>query len=356
MNDATTKARHFLTEETAFRLGILPTEASHPETASLSTTIARSTRDGVRMLMQVDHDIPPVVTHVVATEAYARLVESLIEAVSSGKRVFFTGCGATGRLAILLEAAWRAFWQELFVQSPQLRAGLPNLEDCVVSVMAGGDYALIRSVEGFEDSTDLGRYPPYDERWPPEKKPADRLTLLDRRFSAQFCLTQAKAFVWGMQPTIPNFKAELLSERPEEIDYLKRLVHTRMLALKFLLHGTWLRPPVLDVPDREIDIAILGPYDTKLTPQKRRCPVAIAGAWRAPDGNVAVALASIHEETLSLQLPIDLQAYGLGQRCSVDYIDSSGRRRLGTIEQADPRLPIKLRPQAICVLEFARTE
>ena len=199
-------------------------------------------------------------------------------------------------------------------------------------------------------------YPPYDERWPAEKKPADRLTLLDRRFSAQFCLTQAKAFVWGMQPTIPNFKAELLSERPEELDYLKRLVHTRMLALKFFLHGTWLRPPVLDVPDREIDIAILGPYSTELTPQKRRCPVVIAGAWRAPDGDVAVALAGINEETLSLQLPIDLQAYGLGQRCSVDYIDSSGRRRLGTIDQADPRLPIELRPRAICVLEFHRTD
>lgn len=158
MNEATEKARHFLKNEKAFRLGMLPTETSHPKTASLSRAIARSTADGVRMLMQVDDDVSPAMTRVVSTAAFGYLVESLVEAISTGKRVFFTGCGATGRLAILLEAAWRGFWQDLLIESPQLRACLPDLENCVVSVMAGGDHALIRSVEGFEDSTDLGRY------------------------------------------------------------------------------------------------------------------------------------------------------------------------------------------------------
>lgn len=158
MNTATKKARHFLEKERAFRLGMLPTETSHPKTASLSSMIARSTVDGVHMLMQVDDDIPPAMTRMVATSAFAQLVEAFVEAIGTGKRIYFTGCGATGRLAILLESAWRAFWQELFVQWPQLRARLPNLEESIISVMAGGDHALIRSVEGFEDSTELGRY------------------------------------------------------------------------------------------------------------------------------------------------------------------------------------------------------
>ena len=149
--------------------------------------------------------------------------------------------------------------------------------------------------------------PPYDERWPAEKAPANQLALLDRKFSKQFCWEQGKAFVWGMQPTIPNFTTELLRERPEEIDYLTRLVRTRQQALKYLLHGTWLRPPVFDVPQREIDMIILGPYTTNAAPFKRQCPMVLAGAWRAPDGDVAVALAGVHNETLSLQLPIDFK-------------------------------------------------
>ena len=158
MNAATEKARHFLKNERAFRLGMLPTETSHPKTASLSSVITRSTVDGVRMLMQVDDDIPPTMSRVIAGAEFASLVESLVEAVTTGKRVFLTGCGSTGRLAILLEAAWRAFWQELLAEWPQLRTKLPNPETAFVSVMAGGDYALVHAVEGFEDSTDLGRY------------------------------------------------------------------------------------------------------------------------------------------------------------------------------------------------------
>lgn len=158
MSSPREKARHFLENEKAFRLGVLPTEQSHPVTASLSQTIAASTTDGIRMLMRVDDDVPPAMGRLVATDAFRQLVESLVEAIATGHRVFFTGCGATGRLAILLEAAWRGFWQQVRDRRPQLRDELPDLEDSVFSLMAGGDYALIRSVEGFEDSVDLGRY------------------------------------------------------------------------------------------------------------------------------------------------------------------------------------------------------
>jgi len=158
MHTPRAQARLFLENEKAFRLGALPTEQSHPVTATLSDTMAKSTVDGIETLMRVDDDIPPAMQRIVADPAFAQLVEALTEAIVAGRRVFLTGCGATGRLAILLEAAWRTFWQELRASWPSLYATLPNREDTFVSVMAGGDHALIRSVEGFEDSTDLGRY------------------------------------------------------------------------------------------------------------------------------------------------------------------------------------------------------
>ncbi len=70
-------------------------------------------------------------------------------------RIFFTGCGSTGRLSILLDSVWRDFWQQQ--SSAGRTASWPDLENRTFSVMAGGDYALIKSVEGFEDFTEFGK-------------------------------------------------------------------------------------------------------------------------------------------------------------------------------------------------------
>lgn len=147
------RARQFLTEEQAFRLGTLITESSHPKTQTLSQTIQQDTEAGIRMLQSVDEDIVERLNALFAQTGYVKLVDALLNALSQGRRIFFTGCGATGRLSILLEAAWRRFWRSIPTH-PQAR----QMEQGCVSVMAGGDFALIKSVEGFEDFPDFGRY------------------------------------------------------------------------------------------------------------------------------------------------------------------------------------------------------
>jgi len=198
-------------------------------------------------------------------------------------------------------------------------------------------------------------HPPYDEKWPPEKTLPGTLTLMDRKFSKQFLLEQSRTFTWGMQPMLANFLPPQLQERPEEIDFMTRLVRTRTQSLKYLLYGTWLRPPALDVPQQEIDVAQIGVY-TPLKAFKRTYPVALAGAWRAADADVAIALASIHDEPLHLRLPIDAPAYGLPARCAVYRIDGTGRQRLGLLEGRDPVWQIDLPPRGLCLLEFCRNE
>lgn len=152
------KAEEFIHHQQAFRLGDLLTESSHPKTAKLSQAIQRDMTEGMRMLLDVDQDIASAMAKVFGSDAFERLAAGMTRAFSSGKRVFFTGCGATGRLSILLEAVWREFWQRLRREHPDEFGCLPNLEDNVYSVMAGGDFALIRSVEGFEDHPRFGKY------------------------------------------------------------------------------------------------------------------------------------------------------------------------------------------------------
>jgi hypothetical protein len=111
---------------------------------------------------------------------------------------------------------------------------------------------------------------------------------------------------------------------------------------------------VMDVPQRELDIAKIGTY-TKLVASKKRVPVAVSGAWRAPDGDVGIALASIHDEKLRLRLPIDVAAYGLSKPCDVYRIDDLGRHREGQFDPRAPVVSVDLPPHAGCIVEFCRS-
>jgi len=151
MSEATKRAQEFLKREGAFRLGQLLTESSHPKTRRLSRTAAVDLPAAIRLLQSVDDDIPPAMEQVLGQECFRQLIEAFGDALRTGRRIFFTGCGATGRLSILLEAAWRRFWRTV-------DGSYSEMENSVFSVMAGGDFALIKSVEGYEDFPDFGRY------------------------------------------------------------------------------------------------------------------------------------------------------------------------------------------------------
>jgi len=165
MDQIRREAEHFVNNEKAFHLGALPTEQSHPKTRGLAEVIAKDTRAGIRMLQAVDEDVTAAARRVFATDEFRRLVESLTAAIKRGGRICFSGCGATGRLSILLEAAYRAFCRETAKDVAERASVQPaaserwrvRLPDGALSIMTGGDYALVRSVEFFEDYMTFGR-------------------------------------------------------------------------------------------------------------------------------------------------------------------------------------------------------
>ncbi len=167
MSDAIKRAEEFLSLERAFRLGELLTESSHPKTKTLSQTAEDDLPAAIRLLQSVDDDIPPAMNKVLQQDSFRELIEAFAKALSDGKRIYFTGCGATGRLSILLEAAWRRFWRKLKQVCSETGLEVPDMEDRVFSVMAGGDFALIKSVEGYEDFPDFGRYQLREKRIQP---------------------------------------------------------------------------------------------------------------------------------------------------------------------------------------------
>ncbi len=156
-NKAHMEADHFLNNETQFHLGILPTEQANPKTRNLDKIFAESTREGVKTLLSVDMDIYPMAQRIFRGKEYDRLVKAGVKAISEGKKIVFSGCGATGRLSILLESFWRCFFRDLHQKYPDIYDKVKHVENSVFSIMTGGDYALIRAVEYFEDYQEFGR-------------------------------------------------------------------------------------------------------------------------------------------------------------------------------------------------------
>ncbi len=149
------KARDFIDNEKQFHLGFLPTEQSNPITATLEEDFKRSTLAGVQCLQRGDRQIPITMRHVFAGEKFEKLVSSMVETLQAKKgRIIFSGCGATGRLSILLESMWRDFFHR---RAAELTPAERALADRSASIMTGGDFALIRSVEFFEDFAEGGR-------------------------------------------------------------------------------------------------------------------------------------------------------------------------------------------------------
>jgi hypothetical protein len=198
--------------------------------------------------------------------------------------------------------------------------------------------------------------PPYDELWPDEFAPREPLALLDRKFAHQFRLEQARTFVWGQQPTLANFRPEQLQQRKEELQYLMRLVRVRYRATKYLLYGEFLRPPELLAPETTTDFSRLSIYagqNSRLTSFQKRHPLALAGAWRADDGDVALALASIADRPLTLNVRLNPGEYRLPSPRRVFRMDASGRHPLSLPQGDDVALTLELPPQDVCVIEFA---
>lgn len=136
MKDFQTEARQFLEGAGEFRLGFLRSEARNPLTMNLDRDFAIGSDRGVKTLLSCDMALLPLIQRVSASPEFRLLVESIKKCFGRGGKIVFSGCGAAGRLAVLLESAWR----ETF----------PG-DERVLSLLTGGDFALVRAVENFED-------------------------------------------------------------------------------------------------------------------------------------------------------------------------------------------------------------
>ncbi len=138
-------AAYFLSIAHEFKLGRLPTESPHPKSEKLSYYAQNDLEKAFKIFHELDENVLNVLE--AKWIELVQLKKKIAEVISSGGRIYLVGCGATGRLSLSLET----FWREHFATSQILK-------NRVISFMAGGDVALIHSIEKFED------YPEFGER------------------------------------------------------------------------------------------------------------------------------------------------------------------------------------------------
>jgi N-acetylmuramic acid 6-phosphate etherase len=133
----------FLAIADQFQLGKLPTEQPHPMTRKLALLARTAIGEAIEAFAAVDREALQEVIY--KEDRIEALIRDLRSTIDAGGRLFLCGCGATGRLALTLEALHRTEF-----------SSHPEIADQVISFMAGGDAALVRSIEAFEDFPDYG--------------------------------------------------------------------------------------------------------------------------------------------------------------------------------------------------------
>lgn len=145
-------SRDFLENGKQYRLGFVEAEQSNPKTKNLGEAFVRNTKEGVNLLIDVDRDLIEVFRQAIFSDEFENFLKDIIFALKNNKRIFTSGCGASGRLSMRLETSFRQAIASAAQEYPELR----SYENSVLEIMTGGDYAIIRSVESFEDYTELG--------------------------------------------------------------------------------------------------------------------------------------------------------------------------------------------------------
>src|SRR6185312_6799280 len=113
MSEASDKrSAEFLKISGQFKLGALVTESSHPVTANLSEVAKQDIAKALDLLFQVDNDVIAKYREFAESGRAEQIKDTVLRALKNGGKIFFTGCGSTGRLSILLDSVWRDYWQK----------------------------------------------------------------------------------------------------------------------------------------------------------------------------------------------------------------------------------------------------
>lgn len=156
---------------TGYGLGHLDTESSHELTREMDKLAKENLGAAMSVFQRLD--VNALETVLLRSEQYLEMSDAMRDTIRSGGKVFFYGCGATGRLSLSTGYLWR-YMLDNFETLPDdtqrhfkariddltsgsnlenlsLEDKIQELRSRIVDFMTGGDVALVNSIESAED-------------------------------------------------------------------------------------------------------------------------------------------------------------------------------------------------------------
>ena len=199
-------------------------------------------------------------------------------------------------------------------------------------------------------------YPPFDERWPVDYRPEGCETLLPERYNLQFRMEQARALVYGMQPSIANYHAFLDQARNSEMSFALLLAQTRMRYLDCLLYGSFERVPSMAIPTVRADISKVSIYAARdgrsATQITKEIPLLYTGMWRSPEGRLALFIVNIGDESQPVSFSMDPAEYSLPAHCQACLADETGYETIAQTSEGPLAVSTTIPARGIQVIEF----
>jgi len=152
----------YVQNKTQFQMHTLLTEQRHLKTWNLRDRIDQDVEAGLQMLFSVDEDL---VTRLQSLgeekDLLEQAVQSIEEAILSGKKIYIFGSGTSGCIAKQIEGAlWRPFWIELKQKKKIWSKVRPfvgdSVEEHLIGEMPGGDQSLMNPLDELEDFSIIG--------------------------------------------------------------------------------------------------------------------------------------------------------------------------------------------------------
>ena len=154
-----------------------------------------------------------------------------------------------------------------------------------------GNYATIDGILPWDPLWDAS------ERWTDEKNEP-------RLFPDQFRVEVARGVVWGLQPTVHNFRSECAAKCPDDYRFMLDTARFHHANLDLLFDGEMLSPGRLACARKKVEFINRGVYSKKgeYAVATHVLPTVFHSVWRSPSGRVAATLCNWTNEPQSYSL------------------------------------------------------
>lgn len=278
-------------------------------------------------------------------DGFGKLTKQIRDAFGEGSQAMLAGEGSA--------EDWMPLLDDFLTLDParERYTGVSNAEPIPLFQAIYHDYAMTYG------SYSSLVYPPYDELWPKEFNPTNAETLLPEEYNMQFRMEQARAFTWGMQPTLANYHSFLFEKRKDEMAFMVDIIKTRYNALEYLLYGEMKGLPKFPSPEMTIPISKVsiyaGRYGDTVTRYEKRINTIFSGLWLSKQGNLGVAITNIADEPCEVSFKIDAERYGIASNGVMNLITANGKEPFGTYNDGG-EIHCTMPPRSSRVIELTR--